>query len=88
MIGNQRCSKYLRISLDCSKQGGLKAAITADAIQGMVLIFVSVLIGIQGAYETGSVKDVYNINKENGKFFMNISVMNTFMFSPFSSRST
>lgn len=48
-------------------QGGLKAAITADAIQGTVLILVSVLISIQGAYETGNVKDVYNINKENGK---------------------
>lgn len=48
-------------------QGGLKAAITADAIQGTVLILVSVLICIQGAYETGTMKDVYNINRENGK---------------------
>lgn len=52
---------------NCLKQGGLKAAITADAIQGMVLIFVTVLISIQGAYETGSVREVYNINKKNGK---------------------
>lgn len=48
-------------------QGGLKAAITADAIQGSVLILVSALISIQGAYETGTVKDVYEINKKNGK---------------------
>lgn len=50
-----------------SIQGGLKAAITADTIQGAVLIAVSILICIQGAYETGTVRDVYNINKENGE---------------------
>lgn len=47
-------------------KGGLKAAITADAIQGTVLILVTIAIIAQGVYETGNIEDVYNINKENG----------------------
>lgn len=66
MIGTYytNIDKYL---YNCSIQGGLKAAITADAIQGTVLILVSLLISIQGAYETGTMREVYNINKENGR---------------------
>lgn len=48
-------------------QGGLKAAITADAIQGLTLILVSIVCIAQGTYETGGVKDVYHISKDNGK---------------------
>lgn len=59
------CKKIYKISL-IDKQGGLKAAITADTIQGVVLIAVSILITAQGAYETGGVKEVYDINKQNG----------------------
>lgn len=46
--------------------GGLKAAIIADVIQSMTMILVSIAIIIQGTYETGSVKKVFNINKDNG----------------------
>lgn len=49
-------------------QGGMKAAITADAIQGFVLIFVTVMIAIQGVLETGDVHSVYQLNKDNGEF--------------------
>lgn len=45
----------------------MKAAITADAIQGFVLIFVTIMITIQGIIETGNIHDVYQINKDNGK---------------------
>lgn len=48
-------------------QGGLKAAITADVIQGLTMIFVSIGVIIQGVYETGGVEKMYNINKDNGE---------------------
>lgn len=47
--------------------GGLKAAITADAIQGVLMIFVSIGFVIQGVYDAGDVKNVIDINRENGK---------------------
>lgn len=53
-------------------KGGLKAAITADVIQGLTMIFVSIGVIIQGAYETGGVAKVYDINKDNG----NILILN------------
>lgn len=58
------------ISIIFTLLGGLKAAIIADVIQSMTMILVSIAIIIQGTYETGSVKKVFNINKENGKFFV------------------
>lgn len=48
--------------------GGLKAAITADVIQGSVMIVVSMAVIIQGAYDVGGVNNVIQINNDNGKF--------------------
>lgn len=47
--------------------GGLKAAITADAIQGLIMIIVSMGVIIQGAYDVGGVDNIIQINKDNGK---------------------
>lgn len=47
--------------------GGLKAAITADAIQGLIMIIVSMAVIIQGAYDVGGVDNVVQINKDNGE---------------------
>uniref|UniRef100_A0A1L8DES3 Putative sodium/solute symporter n=1 Tax=Nyssomyia neivai TaxID=330878 RepID=A0A1L8DES3_9DIPT len=47
--------------------GGLKAAITADVIQGITMIAISVAIIIQGAYETGDPVKVFNIVKDEGR---------------------
>lgn len=49
-------------------QGGLKAAITADAIQGLTLMGVCICVVAQGAFETGSVEDLYTISRDNGKW--------------------
>ncbi|XP_059611240.1 sodium-coupled monocarboxylate transporter 1 [Phlebotomus argentipes] len=54
--------------------GGLKAAITADVIQGVTMIAISVAIIIQGIFETGSPKKVYDTVKDEGRFqFFNFS---------------
>lgn len=53
--------------------GGLKAAITADVIQGLLMIIVSLGFVIQGVYDAGGVSKVIEINRDNGKwicFFM------------------
>lgn len=47
-------------------QGGLKAAITADVIQGITIILVSVVVIGQGVFETGGIAEVYKINRDNG----------------------
>ncbi|XP_055681231.1 sodium-coupled monocarboxylate transporter 1-like [Lutzomyia longipalpis] len=51
--------------------GGFKAAITADVIQGITMIAVSIAIIIQGVYETGGPVKVFNVVKDEGrlKFF-------------------
>lgn len=54
---------------DCvDLQGGLKAAITADAIQGLTLVLVCIFVIVQGTYETGSIEKVYTINRDDGEF--------------------
>lgn len=52
-------------------QGGLKAAITADVIQGLTMLIVSIAIIIQAAYEAGGIDNVYKLNRDSGrlKFF-------------------
>lgn len=50
--------------------GGIKAAITADVIQGLLLIVVSLGFIIQGTYDAGGIKQVYQINKNNGKILL------------------
>lgn len=47
--------------------GGLKAAITADVIQGVLMIIVSLGFVIQGVYDAGGVTKVIDINQINGK---------------------
>ena len=56
------------ISIFFTILGGLKAAITADVIQGVTMILVSIVIFIQGAYESGGLKNVYETNRDNGRF--------------------
>lgn len=46
--------------------GGLKAAITADVIQGVLMVFVSIGFVIQGVCDAGDVSKVIHINKDNG----------------------
>lgn len=48
-------------------QGGLKAAITADVIQGVTVVAVSVLVVVKGVINSGGLENVYNINNDNGK---------------------
>lgn len=50
-----------------SKQGNLKAAITADVIQGITMIIVSFGVIAQGAYEAGGVERAVKINSEHGR---------------------
>lgn len=48
-------------------QGGLKAAILADVMQGLTIIAVSVAIIFQGCIEVGGLGTVYERNKEGGR---------------------
>uniref|UniRef100_A0A1B0CZK3 Sodium/solute symporter n=1 Tax=Phlebotomus papatasi TaxID=29031 RepID=A0A1B0CZK3_PHLPP len=48
--------------------GGLKAAITADVIQGLTMITISLAIIIQGTYETGGPLKVFNTAKDANRF--------------------
>lgn len=48
-------------------QGGLKAAITSDVIQGVTMIGVSLAIIGQGAFDVGGVQPVLNITHERGR---------------------
>lgn len=48
-------------------QGGLKAAILADVIQGVTMIIVSIIIIIQGCLKAGGIMNVYEISKERGR---------------------
>ncbi|KAJ6637844.1 Sodium-coupled monocarboxylate transporter 1, partial [Pseudolycoriella hygida] len=47
--------------------GGLKAAITADVIQGITIILVSAVVIGQGIFETGGIAEVVKINRDNGR---------------------
>lgn len=48
-------------------KGNLKAAITADVIQGITMILVSFGVIAQGVYEAGGVEKVYKISRDHGK---------------------
>lgn len=57
-------------------KGNLKAAITADVIQGITMIIISFGVIAQGIYESGGVEKAYVINKEHGMHIIfNISSM-------------
>lgn len=49
--------------------GGIKAVITADVIQGLLMIFVSIGLIVQGVYDAGGVGEVIRINNDNGKCY-------------------
>lgn len=51
----------------------MKAVITADVIQGITMIIVSIAVIVQGAYESGGVEKAYTINKDQGMFQIHIS---------------
>lgn len=55
------------ISICFTLLGGLKAAITADVIQGITITLVSVLVICQGIYESGGISNVYNVNRDNDR---------------------
>lgn len=46
----------------------MKAAITADVIQGVTMILVSIVIFVQGAIESGGLTKVYEVNRDNDRF--------------------
>ena len=48
-------------------QGGLKAAITSDVIQGITMIGVSIMIIIHGTVDVGGVSTVFNVTKQHGR---------------------
>lgn len=48
-------------------QGGLKAAINADVIQTITILVVTVAVCIQGTLSSGGPKNVYQLNRDNGK---------------------
>lgn len=48
-------------------QGGLKAAILADVMQGLTMIAVSVAIIFQGCIEVGGVGAVFEKNIDGGR---------------------
>ncbi|KAL0277604.1 UNVERIFIED_CONTAM: hypothetical protein PYX00_004837 [Menopon gallinae] len=59
------------ISIVCAVVGGLKAAILADVIQGLIMIACSLAIIIQGIIDTDGVDYIVRTNYEHGrlKFF-------------------
>lgn len=48
-------------------QGGLKAAILSDVIQGLAMIGVSVVIIVQGTVNVGGPANVLNVTYERGR---------------------
>lgn len=48
-------------------QGGLKAAILADVMQGLTMIAVSLAIIFQGCIEAGGFGTVFERNKADGR---------------------
>lgn len=60
------CQHGICLTDDYHFQGNLKAAITADVIQGITMIIISFGVIAQGIYESGGVKKAYVINKEHG----------------------
>ncbi|CAO1435826.1 unnamed protein product [Diamesa hyperborea] len=62
------------ISIIFNLLGGLKAAITADVIQVLVTIVVSVAIIIQSTILAGGVQNVYDKNRDTGRLnFLNFT---------------
>lgn len=59
-------------------QGNLKAAITADVIQGITMIIISFGVIAQGIYESGGIEKVYAINKEHGMYKIKLYVCNIY----------
>ncbi|XP_075163177.1 sodium-coupled monocarboxylate transporter 2 [Haematobia irritans] len=51
-----------------SIKGGLKAAINADVIQTVTVIIVSIVIIVKGTIYSGGPKEVYDINRRDGRF--------------------
>uniref|UniRef100_A0A1I8Q3V8 Sodium/solute symporter n=1 Tax=Stomoxys calcitrans TaxID=35570 RepID=A0A1I8Q3V8_STOCA len=51
-----------------SIKGGLKAAINADVIQTVTVILVSIVIIVKGTIFSGGPKEVYDINRRDGRF--------------------
>lgn len=61
------------ISVIFTLLGGLKAAITADVIQGVTMIIVSVAVIFQGMWEAGPA-EIYTKPRETGRLdFMNFT---------------
>lgn len=48
-------------------KGNLKAAITADVIQGITMIIVSFGVIAQGMFDAGGVKKSVEINRDHGR---------------------
>lgn len=48
-------------------QGGLKAAIVSDVIQGLTMIAVSVIFIVQGVVDVGGVDTVLNVTQSRGR---------------------
>ncbi|KAL9899687.1 sodium-coupled monocarboxylate transporter 1 isoform 1-T2 [Glossina fuscipes fuscipes] len=71
VIGIPYWASITGMSIICiffSIKGGLKAAINADVIQTVTVILVSLAVIIKGTIFSGGVKQVYEINRNDGRF--------------------
>lgn len=50
-----------------NSQGGLKAAITADVVQGLTMIACSLAIIIYGCIDVGGFQKVIDVSSERGR---------------------
>ncbi len=48
-------------------QGGLKAAITADVIQGLLMIAISLAVIVQGTIDVGGVSPLVEVSNARGR---------------------
>lgn len=62
-------------------QGGLKNAIKADVIQTLTMIFVTIVIIIQGFYRGGGVEKSIKTTRDAGELFTDIITMQLFNFT-------
>lgn len=49
-------------------QGGLKAVIVTDVLQGMISLICLLTIVLKGIHDVGGVREVINVNQMRGRF--------------------
>lgn len=48
-------------------QGGLRAVVWTDVFQSVIILAGLVIIAVGGVVEVGSLREVWDINKEHGR---------------------